>query len=191
MNCRKTRDLKFFSAGRGLDFHFIAHFFAEQRAANGRRSGNHAFGDIRFFRCNQLVFGFLGLAEFQEAHGGTVGGTIVRKIVEVEHGNFRHAAMQLAESRGDEGLALLGVFVLGIFGEVAVGAGLHELFGELIVKFMFELRDFSLQLPFEFFADVYHFVLCGTGPAQRALFLAFQCRGNSLIPQRIGFTPEL
>jgi len=143
MNCRKTRDLKFLSARRGLDFYFIAHFFAKQRAANGRRSGNHAFGDVRFFRSDELVFGFLGLAEFKEAHGGAVGGAIVRKIVEVEHGNFRHAAMQLAESRGDEGLALLGVFVLGIFGEVAVGAGLHELFGELIVKFMFELRDFS------------------------------------------------
>lgn len=144
MNCRKTRDLKFFSARRGLDFHFIAHFFAEQRTANGRRSGNHAFGDICFFRSDQLVFRFLGLAEFKEAHGRTVGGAVVWKVVEVEHGNFRHAAMQLAETRGNEGLALLGVFVLSVFGEVAVGAGLHELLGEFVMKFMLELGDFSL-----------------------------------------------
>ncbi len=43
-------------------------------------------------------------------------------------------------------LALLGVLVLGIFGEVAVSAGDCDLLGELDAELVRELIDFVLEL---------------------------------------------
>ncbi len=42
-------------------------------------------------------------------------------------------------------LAFLGVFVLGVFGEVAVGSGDSDLLGKLDAELMRELVDFVLE----------------------------------------------
>ncbi len=46
----------------------------------------------------------------------------------------------------DVALAFLGVFVLGVFGEVAVGAGDGDLLGKLDAELVGELVDFVLEL---------------------------------------------
>ncbi len=46
----------------------------------------------------------------------------------------------------DVALSLLGVLVLGVFREVAVGAGDSDFLGELDVQFVRELLDFILEL---------------------------------------------
>jgi hypothetical protein len=108
----------------------------------------------------------------EETHGRAVRGAVAREIIEIEHGDFSHALMQLAEPRGNEGLALLGVFVLCVFGQIAVSASLHELFGQLVVEFVFELGDFVLQFFLELFANVSHFFLAGAVLASEQLLSA-------------------
>ena len=46
----------------------------------------------------------------------------------------------------DEALALLGELVLGVFGEVAVGARDGDFLGKLDAKLVRELVDFVLEL---------------------------------------------
>jgi hypothetical protein len=59
--------------------------------------------------------------------------------------------VELGEARGDERLALFGVFVLGVFGEVAMGARYFDFFGELVVELVLESGDLVFQLLLNFF----------------------------------------
>jgi hypothetical protein len=56
----------------------------------------------------------------------------------------------MADLEIDVALAFLGVLVLGVFREVAVGAGDSDLFGKLDVELVRELVDFFLELFFNF-----------------------------------------
>ena len=64
--------------------------------------------------------------------------------------------MELAKTRGNVGLALLGVFVLGVFGKVAVGARDFDFFRKLVVELVLEDGDFVLELLLNFFRKINH-----------------------------------
>ena len=66
----------------------------------------------------------------------TVRCAVLRQIIEVEHGKICQTLVKLAEPRGDVALAFFGVFVLRVFGEIAMRARDFNFFGQLVMQFV-------------------------------------------------------
>ena len=62
--------------------------------------------------------------------------------------------MELAETRGDVRLALLGILVFCVFREVPVRASDLDFLGQLVVELMLKGGDFVFQLFLNFFSKV-------------------------------------
>jgi len=74
--------------------------------------------------------------------------------------------VELAEPRRNIRLTLLGVFILGILGKIAMGAGDLDFLRKLVVQLVLEEGDFVLELLFDFLGQIDHWAL---GASERAL----------------------
>src|SRR6266478_1097721 len=156
VNGEKTDDFEFFLARRGEHLDLVADLAIEQGAADGGRGGDHSLFDVGFLAADELVFDFLALLHVNDYDARAVAGTVFRNIGEVQHAEVAHALFELADLGIDVALALLGVFVLGVFGEVSVRAGNGNFLGEFDVEFVLQGVNFLLELLFNFGKRVRH-----------------------------------
>ena len=77
-------------------------------------------------------------------NAGAVAGTILGNIGEIEHAEVAHALFEMADFGVDVTLAFFGVFVLGVFGEVAVRASDGDFLGKLDVELVLESDRFPV-----------------------------------------------
>jgi hypothetical protein len=163
VNGGELEDFEFALAVGGDDGGDVADFFAEQGAADGGGGGDEAFGDVGLFACDELVGELFVFSAVEDDDRGAEADLVVGDVVEVDHGEFAHALLELAEACVDELLALLGGVVLGVFGEIAEGYGLLDLRGEFGGELVLE----GLDLLFESFLDVFHAWVCFAGLAYK------------------------
>src|SRR5580704_954609 len=156
VNGEKTDDFEFFFAGGSEHLHLVADLAIEQRAADGRGGGDHSLLDVGFLAADELVLDFLALLNVHHNDARAIAGTVFRNIGEVQHAEVAHALFELADFGVDVALALLGVFVLGVFGKVAVRAGDGDFLGKFDVEFVLQGVDFLLELLFNFGERVRH-----------------------------------
>src|ERR1700730_432775 len=159
VNGDEANDFKFLLAGWGGNLNFIANFAVEQRLADGRGRGDHSLFDVSLFGAYELVFDFDLALDVQHDDARTVTGTILRDVAEIEHAEIAHAPFELADAGVDEALALFGKLVLGVFGEVAVGPGDSNLFGQLDTELVLERADLVQELLLDVLEWVGHGVL--------------------------------
>ncbi len=161
MNRDEANDFEFFFASGGGNLDFIAHLAIEKGAADGRSGGDEPLFDVGFLTADELVFDLNLALQVKYNYAGAIAGTIFRNVGEIEHAEVAHALFELADFGVDVTLALLGVFVLGVFGEVTVGAGDGDFLGELDVELVLESVDFLLQLVLNFRERISHsFATC-------------------------------
>jgi hypothetical protein len=129
----------------------IADFFAHERAADGRGSGDHALGDIAFLAGHQLVNDLLVLGGVKDHQGGAERSLVAGDVGEVHERQLGHALLHHAQTGAHELLALLGHVVLGVLGEIAHRYRFFEFGGKFVVQLVFEDIDFFLQLLFDVF----------------------------------------
>src|SRR5262245_9683211 len=146
VNRAQFDDFEFFRAGRRGNFHFIPNLAVEKRAADGRRRRNMALFDVSFLAAYQAVFDANVALRVNNHNPGAVARTVPGDIAEVQQPEVAQAFFELADARVDETLPLLGVFVLGILGEVAMRPRDRNFLGQLDVQLVFELVDLFLQL---------------------------------------------
>src|SRR6266481_3076985 len=156
VNGEKADDFEFFLAGGGEHLHLVADLAIEEGAADGGRGGDHSLFDVGFFAADELVFDFLALLHVDDYDARAVAGTVFRNIGEVQHAEVTHALFEVADFGIDVALALLGVLVLGVFGEVSVGASYSNLLGKVDVEFVLQRVNFLLELLFDFGKRVRH-----------------------------------
>src|SRR6266849_3148066 len=156
VNGEKTNDFEFFFTGGGEHLDLVAYLTIEEGAADGGSGGDHSLFDVGFFAADELVFNFLALLHVNDDDARAVAGTVFRNIGEVQHAEVAHALFKLADFGVDVALALLGVLVLGVFGEVAVRAGNGDFLGEVDVEFVLQGVNFQLELLFNFGKRVRH-----------------------------------
>jgi len=156
VNGNEADDFEFLLAGRGGDFDFVADFAVEERLADRRGGGDQALFDVGFLAADELVLDFDVTLGVQDDEARAVAGAVRGNIGEIQHAQIAHALFEMGDLEIDVALALFGVLVLGIFGEVAVGAGDGDFLGELDVELVGELVDFVLQLFLDFGERVGH-----------------------------------
>jgi hypothetical protein len=133
-------------ASRDRDANLVAGLLAEQAAPNGRRSGDHALGDVSVLAGHQLIRDLLILLEIKDGERGSQPSAVGGNLRKVDHGEFAHSLAQLSDPRIHKGLAFLGGVKLGVFLEIAMRARLQDLLGQLIAQLVFERVDLVLQL---------------------------------------------
>src|SRR5260370_18718573 len=139
-------NFKFFLArGRG-NFDFVADLAVEQGLADRRSRGDEPLIGVSFLAAHQRIFDFRVALEVHNGEPGTVSRAVLGDIAEVHHAEIAHAFLEMGNLEVDVALALLGELVLGVFGEVSVGAGNGDLLGELDAELVRELIDFVLEL---------------------------------------------
>src|SRR6266851_5145870 len=116
-------DFKFLLAGGRGNFDFVADLAVEEGFADGGSGGDETLLGVGFFGAHEGVFDFCVALEVQNGEARAVAGAVLRDIGEVQHAEVAHALLEMADLEVDVALAFLGVLVLGVFGEVAVGAG--------------------------------------------------------------------
>ena len=151
MNGDQLHDLHFPDAARNLDFHGIANLLAQQAAADRRGGGNHTVLGIHVFARHQLITDLLVFVEVQHDDGGAQPHAVVRDLGHIDHRKFPQPGVELIQAGVDHALPFLGRVILGVFLQIAVGAGLQDLSGELDAELVFERRDFFLQFLDELF----------------------------------------
>lgn len=156
MNGDELYDFEGFAACRSGDLNFVADLTVEKSFADGRGGGDVALFGVDFLTANEFVLDFDVFVRVENENAGAVAGAVFRNVGEIEHAEVAHAFFKLADARVDKALALLGVFVLGIFGKVAVGAGDRDFFGKFDVELVLELVDFFLKLLFDLCDRVRH-----------------------------------
>jgi hypothetical protein len=151
-----------FALAVGRDYRcYIADLLAEESAADGRRGRDEALGDVRLFAGDELVGNLFVLGAVEDDDGRAEADAVARDVFEDDHGELAHALFELAETRVDEYLTLLGRVVFGVFREVAEGDGLLDLGGQFGGELVLELLD----LLFDGFFDVFHDSgVCFAGP---------------------------
>src|SRR5579859_427257 len=156
VNGEKADDFEFFLAGGSEDLDLVADLAIEQSAADGRGGGDHSPFNVGFFTADELVFDFEALLDVNHDDARAIAGTVFRNVGEVQHAEVAHTFLELADFGVDVALALLGVFVLGVFGEVAVRTGDSNLLGEFDVEFVLQGINFLLELLFNFGKRIRH-----------------------------------
>ena len=142
MDGDEADDFKFLFAGRSGDFDFVADLAIEEGLANGRGGGDETLFGVGFLGTDKLVFDLYVALGVEHGESGTVTGAILGNVGEIEHAEIAHALLELGDTGVNVTLALLGVLVLGVFGEVAVGARDGDFLGELNIELVGELIDF-------------------------------------------------
>ena len=127
------------------DDDFVADFFVQQRAADGRGGGDFSGGYVGFFAGDELVFDFFVLGAVVNLDGRSQAHFVVGDVVHVDHGEVGEALAELADARLDEFLALLGHVVFGVLAEVAERGGFLDFFGKLVDQLVFERVDLVLS----------------------------------------------
>ena len=138
VNGDEANDFKFLFASGCGNLHFVANLPVEQRAADGRSGGDETLFDVGFFAADELVFDLNVALHVKHNNTRTIAGAVFGYVGEIEHAEITHALFKLADFGVDVALALLGVFVFGVFGEVAVSASNGDLLGEFDVELMLE-----------------------------------------------------
>jgi len=156
VDCDEFDDFEGFSAGRGRDLDFIADLAVEKSLANRRGCGDEAFFGVNFFAADELVLDLDVFVGIENENSGAVTGTIFGNVGEIQHSEVAHAFFQLADAGVDETLALLCVFVFGVFGEVTVRACDGNFLGEFDVELVVEPINFFLELLLNFRDGVKH-----------------------------------
>ena len=156
MNGDETHDFKFFFASRRGDLHFIANLTIEKSTADGRSSGDETLFGVGLLAADELVFDLNVALQVKYNYAGTIAGTVLGDVGEVEHAEIAHALFELADFGVDVTLSFLGVLVLGVFGKVAMCACDSDFLGELDVELVLEVVDFLLDLMFDFSNRVSH-----------------------------------
>src|ERR1700674_1124614 len=131
MNGDEPDDFEFLLSRWSCDLNFIADLAVEQSFSDGGRRGNVAFFGVGFFGADELVLDLHLAMDIEHDDARAVAGTVFWNIAEVEHAEIAQALLELGDAGVDIALALLGELVLGVFGEVAVGAGDGNLLGKL------------------------------------------------------------
>jgi hypothetical protein len=149
-------DLKFFFASRRGDLNFITDPAIEQSAADGRSCGDHAFFEVGLLAADELVFDLNAALNVKDNNARAITGTVLGDIGEVEHAEIAHTLFELADFGVDVTLALLGVLVFGVFGEVAVRARDGNFLGKLDAEFVLEEIDLLLEFLFDLLNWVGH-----------------------------------
>jgi len=124
-------DFKFLFARGRRDFDFVADLAVEQGLADGRSGGDEALLGVDFLTADERVFDFCVALYVEHSEPRAISRAILRDIGEVQHAQIAHALLEMGDLEVDEALALLGEFVLGVFGEVAVGACDSDFLGKL------------------------------------------------------------
>ena len=99
---------------------------------------------VGLFAGHQLVLNFFVLVVVVNPDSRSQTHLVAGDVVHVDQREVAHAFAELAETRLDELLALLGHVILGIFAEISQGGGFLDLFGELVDQLVFELIHFLL-----------------------------------------------
>src|SRR6185312_15837132 len=76
----------------------------------------------------------------------------MRDLADVDHGDFRHALLQLSQTGVDEALPFFRGMILGIFAQIAMSSGFENFFGKIVPELILKGGDFL----FQFFPDVQH-----------------------------------
>src|ERR1700694_1361828 len=139
-------DLKFLLAGGRGNFDFVADLAVEEGLADGGGGGDETPLSIGFLAAHEFVIDFDVALDVQNGELGTVSRAILGDIAEVQHAEIAHALFEMGDLEVDVALAFLGVLVLGVFREVAVGTGDSDLLGKLDAELVRELIDFVLEL---------------------------------------------
>jgi len=107
---------------------------------------NQTLLGVGFLGAHESVIDFCVALYIQNSKARAVAGAVLGNVCEVQHAQIAHALFEVGDLEVDVALALFGEFVLGVFGEVAVGAGDGNLLGKFDAELVRELVDLVLQL---------------------------------------------
>src|SRR5579863_8015084 len=156
VNGEKANDFELFFAGGGKHLDLVADLAIKKRAADGGGGGDQSLFDVGFLDAYELVLNFQVFLDVHHDNTRAVAGTVFWNVGEVEHAEITHALFEVADFGVYVALALFGVLVLGVFGEVAVRAGNGNFLGEVDVEFMLQGINFLLELLFNIGKRVGH-----------------------------------
>src|SRR5579863_1256824 len=146
MDGDEANHLEFFLPRRRGDLYLVADLAIQQRFANRRSRRNVALFRVGFLAAHQLVFDLHFAVDVEHDDPRAIPGAVFRDIAEVEHAQVAHAPLQLPDARVDIALALLGEFVLRVFGKIAMRARHRDFLGELHAELVLERVELILNL---------------------------------------------
>ena len=132
-------------AGRGVDGEGLACGLANHGAAEGGVVGELELHGVGFLRAGDAVLGLLAMLVLNN-HGAAQTHPAVGFVLVFNDDGVGQNVLDLGDAAVELGLLVLGGIVLGVFGQVAVGAGFGDHGGDFALTGGFQVIQFLFQV---------------------------------------------
>ena len=132
-------------AGRGVDGESLARGFADDGAAEGGVVGELELHGVGFLGTGDAVLGLLAVLVLNN-HGAAQAYPAAGFVLVLDDDGVGQNVLDLGDTAVELGLLVLGGVVLGVFGQVAVGAGFGDHGGDFALTGGFQVIQFLFQV---------------------------------------------
>ena len=160
VNGDETYDFELLFSGWGGNLDLIANFAIEERFADRRGGGDEAFFGVGLLGAHKAVLDLNVALGIEHDDPRAVARAIPGDVAQIEHAEIAHTLFELGDARVHIALALLSEFVLGVFGEIAVGASDGDLLRKLDAELVLQRGDLVLKLLLDLLQWVGHGYQC-------------------------------
>src|SRR5262249_23301619 len=158
---------------RRLHHHLVSHGLVEECPTDGRGEGDPSVGRVYLFGEDDLVDGRLAVVVL-DRHATPVRDHVARDGGDVVHRELAHPALELRDARAHEVLPVLGGFVLGVLGQIAVRPSRLELLRQLERELVLQVGQLPLEPGEDGKLHAASAQVAGSASTRRAISLAWR-----------------